>query len=208
MEVVESTVDVIEDVLAILATATALATLWFFVFWTWFDFWRRRPTLAYGALALLLGSGIGACIAFRSSLFETRVELPTWTQAIGWAVIAVVVVFGTIADAQIGIRVRSFMPFFDRSGRIDLVTNGTYGVVRHPIYAAGMWFQVGVFLVTGYIAVLAAFAIFAVGALWFTRREEERLMELLDDPDEYVRYRSRVPGLVPRFARRQRSARL
>ena len=202
MEVVETTVDVIEDVLAILATGTALATLWFFIFWTWFQFWRRRPIAAYGTLAALFGGGIGACIAFRSSLFESQIDMPIWAEAVGWAVIAVAAVFGTIADAQIGIRVRSFMPFFDRAGHIDLVTNGAYGVVRHPIYAAGMWFQVGIFLVTGYVVVLVAFAIFGLGALWFTRQEEQHLMQLLGDPNEYVRYRSRVPALVPRLARR------
>lgn len=201
MDAVTSTVDVIEDVLAILAIAAALATVWFLLFWTWFAFWRRRPVLAYAVMASTLCGGVAACVAWRSTLLRPRIEMAVWTQAIGWTVIAVVAVFGTIADAQIGIRVRSFMPFFDRSGRLELVTTGAYGVVRHPIYAAGMWFQIGVFLVTGYTSILGAFAVFGLGALWFTRREEERLMELLDDPNEYVRYRRAVPALFPRLVR-------
>lgn len=201
MDAVTTTVEVIEDVLAILATAAPLATLWFVIFWTWFAFWRRRPLVAYSVMASTLCGGLAACIAWRSTLLRPRLDMPVWAQAIGWIVIAVVIVFGTIADAQIGIRVRSFLPFFDASGRIELVTTGAYRVVRHPIYAAGMWFQVAVFLVTGYTVILAAFAIFTLGALWFTRREEERLMELLEDPDEYVRYRRMVPALFPRLSR-------
>jgi len=57
-------------------------------------------------------------------------------------------VFGTVADRQIGLR--SFMPFLDDDGRIQLKTTGAYGVVRHPIYASGIGFQLGVLLVTGF----------------------------------------------------------
>jgi protein-S-isoprenylcysteine O-methyltransferase Ste14 len=112
---------------------------------------------------------------------------------------AVATVFGTIADRQIGLRVRSFMPLFDEHGRIELKTTGAYSVVRHPIYAAGSGFQLGIFLVTGYPAVFVAWVVFTLGALWFTRQEEGRLMGLLDDPSEYDRYRQRVPALFPRI---------
>ncbi len=59
----------------------------------------------------------------------------------------------------------------------------------------------GVFLVSGYTAVLVAWAIFGLTSIWFTRQEEIRLMALLDDPSEYKRYRKRVPALFP-FLRR------
>ena len=67
--------------------------------------------------------------------------------------------------------------------------------------AAGIFFMLGTFLATGYPAVLAACAVFTLGALWFTRREEERTMALLDDPGEYQRYRERVPALFPLLGR-------
>lgn len=126
-----------------------------------------------------------------------------WAKGIGWALIALSAVFGWTADRQIGMRVRSFMPFFDRRGHIDLRTTGAYGVVRHPIYAAGICFQLGTFLVTGYPGVLLACAVWTLAALWFTRQEEERLKALLDDPEDYDRYRERVPALFPRMSRRR-----
>src|SRR5688572_17460431 len=117
-------------------------------------------------------TGIGLALhRFEPDLLAHRLAPPTWVRVLGGVVIAVSFVFATVADRQLGFHVRSFGPFFTTGGRIALLTTGAYGVVRHPIYAAGMWFQVGAFLVTGYPAVAAACAIFTLGALWFTRQE-------------------------------------
>jgi protein-S-isoprenylcysteine O-methyltransferase Ste14 len=184
-------------VLATIAILPAGATLYFFVFWTWFDFWRRHPALT---LTMMLGTfvGLGIAIAVTDIAFRYAVAMPLPARVAGWLVIAAVTVFGTIADRQIGFRVRTFMPFFDDAGRIELKTTGAYGIVRHPIYASGIGFQLGVFLVTGYLAILTSCLVFTLGAIWFTRQEERRLVQLLDDPTEYERYRARVGGLFPR----------
>lgn len=184
-------------VLAAIAMLPAGATFYFFVFWTWFDFWRRHPALA---LTMMLGTFAALAIAIGVSdiAFRYAVAMPQPARVAGWLVIAIVTVFGTIADRQIGLRVRTFMPFFEEQGRIELKTTGAYAVVRHPIYASGIGFQLGAFLVTGYLAILVSCLVFTLGALWFTRQEERRLAKLLDDPAEYERYRARVGALVPR----------
>jgi protein-S-isoprenylcysteine O-methyltransferase Ste14 len=184
--------------LATSAFLPAGASFYFFVFWQGFAFWRRHPLLTY---SFMLGTfvALGAAIFhWRRVVFADRVGLPTWAHAVGWVIVAAACVLGFVADRQIGIRVRSFMPFFEEHGRIELKTTGAYGIVRHPIYAAGIYYQIGVFLVTGYLAVAAACAVFVLGALWFTRQEEKRLLALLDDPVEYEHYRRRVPALLPR----------
>jgi protein-S-isoprenylcysteine O-methyltransferase Ste14 len=184
-------------VLAIVAVVPAVATFYFAVFWRWFEFWRRHLVATY---AVLLGafaaSGILAWV-FRDALLAPRIALPGWIGVLGWILIGLALVLGTVADRQIGFRVRSFAPFFTPGERIELVTTGAYGIVRHPIYAAGIYFQLGVFLATGAVAVAVAGAVFAGGAAWFTRQEERRLVALLADPTEYDRYRARVPALVP-----------
>ena len=184
-------------VLAIIAVAPASVPLYFWAFWTKFDFFRRHPALAYSLMLGVLGGGIAAAIALREPLLSVGVAMPTAVRVLGWLVIGAAMVFGTIADRQIGFRVRSFMPFFEDRGRIELVTTGAYGVVRHPIYASGIWFQLGAALVTGYAAVAVACVVFTLGALWFTRQEERRLVTLLADPTAYDRYRARVPALFP-----------
>lgn len=168
------------------------------MFWSLFEFWRRARALTYLFMALTVGAvTLGAYVYEHETWFGGRLAMPLWARTIGWSLIAVATVFGWVAHHQIGVRVRSFAPFFDRRGHIELKTTGAFGVVRHPIYAAGRVFQFGVFLVTGYPSVLLAWAVFGFGAIWFTRKEERRLIELLDDPAEYERYRARVPALFP-----------
>jgi protein-S-isoprenylcysteine O-methyltransferase Ste14 len=190
--------------LALLATLPAGATFYFFVFWRWLSFWRRHRVLTY---VMMLGTfvviGVAAYMR-RNLVLAYRIDMPSIVCAFGWLIVVVANLFGFVADRQIGLRVRSFQPFFVERGRITLETGGAYGVVRHPIYASGAWFQIGVFFISGYLAVAIAFAIFVLGALWFTRQEERRLMELLADPSQYERYRARVPALFPRLFRRAR----
>lgn len=189
--------DQVTRALALLAIWPAGAMTWFFVFWPFFDFWRRRPLATY---TVLFGIALATAIAVwgsRGSLLAHRAELPLGIGVVGWVLVAAAQVLAIVADRQIGIRVRSFAPFFEERGRITLKTTGAYGLVRHPIYATGIGFQLGTFLITGYWAVLAAAVALTVGALWFTRQEERRIVELLEDPTEYDRYRARVPRLFP-----------
>jgi protein-S-isoprenylcysteine O-methyltransferase Ste14 len=184
-------------ILATLGLLPAGATLYFFVFWHWFDFWRRRQLTTY---AMMLGTFgvLGALVyAFRDFVFEHQLVFPRWVNILGWILFVAANLFGFVADRQIGMRVRSFTPFFETNGKIQLKTSGAYAVVRHPIYASGIYFQIAVFLITGYLAVAVAWIIFTLGAIWFTQKEEKRLVTLLDDPAEYQRYRARVPALFP-----------
>jgi protein-S-isoprenylcysteine O-methyltransferase Ste14 len=189
-------------VLALSAILPAGATFYFFIFWRWFDFWRRHRVATYTLMFATLGVLAVAVYAERRFVFSHSVELSPWAHGAGWLLLALVNLLGFVADRQLGLYLRAFGPFFLEQGRITLRTTGAYGVVRHPIYAAGIGYQLAVFLVTGYLAVAVAGVVFALGALWFTRREEERLMQRLDDPAEYQRYRERVPALLPWFRRR------
>jgi protein-S-isoprenylcysteine O-methyltransferase Ste14 len=189
-------------ILATTAILPAGATFYFFVFWMGFAFWRKHRVLTY---AMLFGTFLalgGAVYHWRRFVFADGIDFPFWLHVVGWTLVALACALGFVADRQIGFRVRSFAPFFDRQGRIALETEGAYAIVRHPIYSSGIWYQLGMFLVSGYLAVAVAMVVFALGALWFTRQEERRLVELLDDPAEYERYRRRVPALFPFFRRR------
>lgn len=183
--------------LALYAVLIAAAAVWFLIFWTCFDFWKKRRTLTYFALgATFISYGVALAV-FRDWILAGKLDPPSIVVVIGWAVMVIATVLGTVADRQIGFRVRSFTPFFEKRGHLALKTDGAYGVVRHPIYASGSAFQLGAFLVTGYPTVLVAWVIFTFGAMWFTSKEEERLVALLADPTEYDRYRERVPALLP-----------
>ena len=187
------------DFLAVAAVFPAVATVWFAIFWLAFPFWRRHVVLTAACGLAVVGGWLVAELVWIDLLERAPIAMPLAAHVIGWIVVAGSFVLGVVADRQIGIRVRSFTPFFAQRGRIALVTTGAYGVVRHPIYASGIYFQIGVFLITGLTSVGIAAIVLAVGAAWFTRQEERRLRALLDDPTAYDRYRREVPGLIPRI---------
>jgi protein-S-isoprenylcysteine O-methyltransferase Ste14 len=191
-------------ILALSAIIPAGATFYFFVFWRWFELWPKHRLLTYSMMfGTFAAVGILAQL-FGHFVFAIRIEFPVWVHALGWILMGLATVFSLVADRQIGIRVRSFTPFFESAEKIELRTTYAYGIVRHPIYAGGINYQLAVFLVSGYLAVAVAAVILFLGSLWFTRQEERRLMERLTDPAAYERYRARVPALIPRFRRLRR----
>lgn len=184
-------------VLALLAIFPAIATPFFFVFWSGFDFWRRHPPVIVTLLLGILGSWTASIVVFRVPILAPTIAMPRFLQIVGWAIGIASFVLAIVADRQLGLRVRSGLPFFEKDAKITLRTSGAYAVVRHPIYAAGIYYQVAMFLVTGKLAIATACIVLLVGALWFTKQEEKRLVSLLEDPSEYDRYRARVGALFP-----------
>jgi len=75
-----------------------------------------------------------------------------------------------------------------------LITNGFYGVVRHPLYLAELIANIGVFL--QYRSVLAGGILFMVGVFLFRRMKWEARI-LADAFPEYSDYRSRTRRLIP-----------
>ena len=77
----------------------------------------------------------------------------------------------------------------------QLRTDGPYGVTRHPIYTGLTGMLIGTALFDG-LGTLTFVPVLGV-CIWATRISiEERLMSATF-PDEYERYRERVPQLVP-----------
>lgn len=77
----------------------------------------------------------------------------------------------------------------------QLRTGGPYGITRHPIYTGILGMLLGSLLVAGAGRWIVPFPVFLV-LLEIKIRIEERFM-LTEFPDDYPRYRHRVPRLVP-----------
>jgi protein-S-isoprenylcysteine O-methyltransferase Ste14 len=77
----------------------------------------------------------------------------------------------------------------------QLRTSGPYSVTRHPIYTGMLGMLLGCLLVTGGGRWIVPFPVFLV-LLEIKLHIEERLMRA-EFPDDYPRYRQRVPQLVP-----------
>lgn len=83
-----------------------------------------------------------------------------------------------------------------------VVSDGPYGLVRHPLYLAAFLIWLGLGLAYGSVAVLAITIVYVVpGYLIYMRSEEAMLLHNLGD--EYRRYRRRVGMLWPRLGARE-----
>lgn len=77
----------------------------------------------------------------------------------------------------------------------ELVTQGPYRYVRHPIYSAILMMFLGTALAIGRLGGFVGFVL-CCASFWIKLRQEEALM-MRHFPDEYPAYRARVKALVP-----------
>jgi protein-S-isoprenylcysteine O-methyltransferase Ste14 len=77
----------------------------------------------------------------------------------------------------------------------QLRTSGPYGVTRHPIYTGLLGMLLGTALLNG-VGVLISLPVVGIAAFATRVSIEERLM-VQAFPDDYRRYRERVPQLIP-----------
>jgi len=142
------------------------------------------------AVVLLLGQAIGQGLTTDA----------LWVRLMGLAVLVGSTAFALRARFALG---TSWSVGPRVGGDRRLRTSGPYAVTRHPIYTGLVGMLLGTTLLAGigqWIVLVAASVIVAVVK---ARIEEELLMATF--PDEYSRYRRRVPQLIPGLRRGDRS---
>lgn len=180
---------------------TATSACWGLVVVTWVvgalywgrDSRRRRqgPGRALWAIGLAAVAILAARLAWRDVASLTDRSL--WIELPGLVLLVVSTAFTIWARFRLG-RMWSPSPNVLQADH-ELRTEGPYAVTRHPIYTGLAGMLLGTVLVNG----LGASLVFlVVGAVFLGTRipVEERLM-VETFPDEYPRYRDRVPLLVP-----------
>lgn len=76
-----------------------------------------------------------------------------------------------------------------------LRTTGLYSVVRHPIMFCDAFWPLGLALILGSVIGTVLVVVWFIIAYLLTFLEEEKLIE--EYGDEYLRYRERVPRIIP-----------
>jgi protein-S-isoprenylcysteine O-methyltransferase Ste14 len=85
----------------------------------------------------------------------------------------------------------------------ELIRSGPYAYVRHPIYTGLLVALLGTAVACGELRALIGLAVVAAAFVRKLRIEERFMRESF--PEQYARYSSEVPALIP-FARPRRSA--
>jgi len=109
-----------------------------------------------------------------------------WTGLLGYLICGVAVVFGLAALVQLG---SNLTPWPSPKASSSLVTTGTYGWARHPIYASLIWFAFGLSL--GYMSLWRFIITFLLILLFIKKSSFEESM-LRSRFQEYEAYAARV----------------
>jgi protein-S-isoprenylcysteine O-methyltransferase Ste14 len=133
-------------------------------------------------------------IALLSDAFEVDVPQPVRFAGLGLALAGAL--FAAWSMWRLG---RSYAVRMDVFAEHQLVQDGPFALVRHPLYLGVLGYHVGAFLALGDL-LLAAFTVLIVLPLLAYRAAIEERVLLNAFGDEYRAYRRRVPALLP-FAR-------
>jgi protein-S-isoprenylcysteine O-methyltransferase Ste14 len=115
-----------------------------------------------------------------------------WVRVLGLAVLVASTVFTLWARFSLG---TSWSMAPKVTGDHQLRTRGPYAVTRHPIYTGLLGMLLGATLLSGIGQWVVLFPACLI-VLEVKIRMEERLM-VVTFPEEYLRYRRRVPQLIP-----------
>ncbi len=162
---------------------------------------RSQPGLTAGDGGLIGVAVVCAGLAIVGrKYFDDLAVGAFWVRVLGLAVLVASTVFTLWARFSLG---TSWSVAPKVQGDHQLRIHGPYAVTRHPIYTGLLGMMLGATLLSGIgqwiVLVPVGLIVFEVKI-----RMEERLM-VVTFPDEYPRYRHRVPQLVPGlYALRQR----
>lgn len=142
-----------------------------------------------------VGSVVAALVIYRFGRHDLRhtTDHSLWIELPGLLILLAATAFTLWARVRLG-RMWSASPNVLQAGH-ELRTDGPYSVTRHPIYTGLLGMLLGSVLLNG---LGASLALLVVGTVVLGARIpiEERLMSKTF-PNEYARYRKRVPRLVP-----------
>jgi protein-S-isoprenylcysteine O-methyltransferase Ste14 len=164
---------------------------------------RRQGGSTSGGL-VRLGGVVAAVVVYRLARPDLHrlADRSRWIELPGLVLLVASTAFAIWARVRLG-RMWSAMPDTLQAEH-ELRTDGPYAITRHPIYTGLSGMLLGTVLLNG---LGASLPLLVVGAAVVATRipVEERLMSATF-PDDYARYRERVPRLVPgvRLLRRPR----
>jgi protein-S-isoprenylcysteine O-methyltransferase Ste14 len=154
---------------------------------------RSQPGLAAGDGGLIGVAVVCAVLAIVGRKYFADLAVGAfWVRVLGLAVLIASTMFTLWARGSLG-TMWSVAPKLKDDHQLR--THGPYAVTRHPIYTGLLGMMLGATLLSG---IGQWIVLFPAGLIVFEVkiRMEERLM-VATFPEEYPRYRRRVPQLVP-----------
>jgi len=157
---------------------------------------RKRVSASFGAI-LLQGLGFGLAWSLRRVPFTPIFSARMWLQVVLALVACSLIVF---ALWMVNTAVRTLGKQWALAARVvedhQLIMDGPYRLVRHPIYAGMFMMMIATGLVVGtWQGLLLGSVLFLLGTLWRVRIEEKLLTETFGSA--YDEYKRKVPAFIP-----------
>ncbi|MEM1321135.1 MAG: protein-S-isoprenylcysteine O-methyltransferase [Bacteroidota bacterium] len=122
-------------------------------------------------------------------------QLPTWAAVIGILLIPPTLWLFYRSHKDLGL---NWSPSLEVRSEHNLVTNGVYKNIRHPMYTSiWLWIILQPLLLQNYIAGLSGLVFF--GILYFLRVDREENMMIQQFGEEYRDYMGRTGRLLPKL---------
>jgi protein-S-isoprenylcysteine O-methyltransferase Ste14 len=159
---------------------------------------RQRAPRSLAGLALQ-GLGFALLFTFRSDSLFSPLSVPGWSLGLIWISGSLILACSVFAMES---SLRTLGEQWSLTARIlekhQLITQGPYRFVRHPIYAAmlGMLLGSGL-LISHWIGFMAGVFFYGLGTRIRIRLEERLLQEAFGN--EYANYHRLVPAIFPRW---------
>ncbi len=167
------------------------------------NFWRRLGVWTYFVVLLEWLPVAFVLYLLRDSILYYEVVLGTPFLVLGIILIAAGFVLHAWTAKLIGLKATigyiELKPN-NQSGEQGLIMSGPFSVVRHPSYWAHTAIIIGIFLITGIIAVgVIAIIDLAITYLVTTTLEDQELVERFGN--QYREYQKKVPKFFPKLTR-------
>ena len=154
---------------------------------------RERTRIQPGTAALIVvAAACAGLVVVGRSHFDGLAVGASWVRVLGLAVLVASTVFTLWARFSLG-TMWSVAPRV--KGDHQLRTRGPYAVTRHPIYTGVLGMLLGATLLSGIGQWIVLFPVALIVFEVKIRMEEHLMLAIF--PEEYPRYRRRVPQLVP-----------
>ncbi|HEU0295024.1 MAG TPA: protein-S-isoprenylcysteine O-methyltransferase [Anaerolineales bacterium] len=122
-------------------------------------------------------------------------SLPTWAGWLGVVLLAGALFIFWRAHADLGL---NWSPTLEIREKHELITNGIYGVIRHPMYASQwLWVIAQPLLLQNWIAGWSNLLVFILFYFLRVRAEEQLMLEQFGD--QYRSYMQKVGAVIPKL---------
>ncbi len=160
------------------------------------EYSQRTKAVVVLSLAILgYFASIGFYIVVPQWIMVFHLPLPSFVRWLGVGLAVFGIALIVWIHRSLG---RQYSAKWEIQEQHELITEGPYSRVRHPMYTTFILFSLSVSLITSNLLLILSAIFVAIPFYWIARREEEILIDQFGN--EYLEYMKHTGRFLPRFS--------